>query len=187
MILPRYTQRLRAALVVFVPAMVVSDKSYLFVTGNSFSLRPPSFNSPHRCASSSSFSSDLVISPLLRWEYSVDAQSIVVPCGVRTANVDRTTRADACEANGERVGGGLTRRRDRTPVVPRATASSSDVGNADRHRRFDDRRTWTGMNANRPTTTRADRYCDRQVSGRAERLVQPRTTPNTRIERIRDR
>lgn len=65
----------------YVPAMVVSDKSYLFVTGNSFSLRPPSFNSPHRCASSKSFSSDLVISPLLRCEYSVDAQSIVfVPC-----------------------------------------------------------------------------------------------------------
>jgi len=86
----RYTMVLLYRFSSLVPAMVVSDKSYLFVTGNSFSLRPPSFNSPHRWASSNSFSSDLVISPLLRWEYSVDAQSIVL-C-LRAANDDRRRR-----------------------------------------------------------------------------------------------
>lgn len=107
--------------------MVVSDKSYLFVTGNSLSLRPPSFNSPHRCASSSSFSSDLVISPLLRWEYSVDAQSIGL-C-VRTANATISTITPTRPEVGASCNGydfAVPRRKSQTSRAPSPPAWRAD-------------------------------------------------------------
>lgn len=106
--------------------MVVSDKSYLSVTGNSLSLRPPSFSSPHRCASSNSFSNDLVISPLLRCEYSVDPQSISVGGPLTTRRAGWRGRNDKTVLARQSMMSGFGRRMTaKTAATAKATATAT--------------------------------------------------------------